>query len=265
MGCRDYGISGFREKGFTASIASRNSGGVSSRPGFRHLTFSDKSTLFAWGLRGIIAARPYTAGVFQQWHSACKVPSDSQTGPRKRGHGTLSLCLSVFIRGSQENLAKTPVRIGIGHDSHRLTPGGPLRLGGIDIPHDKAMLGHSDADVLLHAVTDAVLGAAALGDIGQMFPDTEEANRGRDSAEMLAAAWKQVTAAGWRLANLDCTVLAERPKIGPHRETIRGRLAQILGCLPEAISVKAKTGEGVGPIGREETIAAECAVLLERE
>jgi 2-C-methyl-D-erythritol 2,4-cyclodiphosphate synthase len=156
------------------------------------------------------------------------------------------------------------VRIGVGHDSHRLGPGGPLRLGGIDVPHEKAMLGHSDADVLLHAVTDAVLGAAALGDIGQMFPDTDPANRGRDSAEMLAAAWKKVAAAGWRLANLDCTVFAERPNIGPHREAIRGRLAEILGCEREQISVKAKTGEGVGTIGREEAIAAECAVLLER-
>ena len=138
-----------------------------------------------------------------------------------------------------------------------------MRLGGIAIPHDKTTLGHSDADVLLHAVTDAVLGAAALGDIGTMFPDTDPANRGRDSAEMLAAAWFKVAGAGWQLGNLDCTVFAQRPKIGPHRETIIGRLATILDCRGEQISVKAKTGESLGPVGREEAIAAECIVLLE--
>jgi 2-C-methyl-D-erythritol 2,4-cyclodiphosphate synthase len=155
------------------------------------------------------------------------------------------------------------MRIGIGYDSHRLAPGGPLRIGGIDIPHDRSLVGHSDADVLLHAVTDAVLGAAALGDIGQMFPDADPANRGRDSADMLAAAWHRVAAEGWRLGNLDCTVHAERPKIAPHRDAIRDRLTQIFGCDPYQISVKAKTAEGTGPVGREETIAAECAVLLE--
>ncbi|HBO46099.1 MAG TPA: 2-C-methyl-D-erythritol 2,4-cyclodiphosphate synthase [Planctomycetaceae bacterium] len=155
------------------------------------------------------------------------------------------------------------MRIGIGHDSHRLGPGGPLRIGGIDIPHDRELLGHSDADVLLHAVTDAVLGAAALGDIGAMFPDTDPANRGRDSAEMLTLAWRRVVGDGWRLSNLDCTVFAQRPKIGPHRDTIRRRLAKILDCPAEVINVKAKTAEGTGPVGREEIIAAECVVLLE--
>jgi 2-C-methyl-D-erythritol 2,4-cyclodiphosphate synthase len=156
------------------------------------------------------------------------------------------------------------VRIGIGHDSHRLGPSGPLRIGGIDIPHNRSLVGHSDADVLLHAVTDAMLGAAGLGDIGQMFPDTDSANRGRDSAEMLAAAWKKVAAAGWRLANLDCTVFAERPKIAPYREAICKRLAEILGCDPAQMNVKAKTAEGTGPIGREEIVAAQCTVLLEK-
>ena len=156
------------------------------------------------------------------------------------------------------------MRIGIGHDSHRLAPGGPLRLGGIDIPHDRETLGHSDADVLLHAVTDAVLGAAALADIGRMFPETDPANRGRDSAEMLAAAWGRVTAGGWRLGNLDCTVFAEAPKIGPKRDAIRDRLAALLDCDRGQISVKAKTAERAGPVGREETIAAECVVLLEK-
>ncbi|HLA85819.1 MAG TPA: 2-C-methyl-D-erythritol 2,4-cyclodiphosphate synthase [Thermoguttaceae bacterium] len=157
------------------------------------------------------------------------------------------------------------MRVGIGHDTHRLRTGGPLRLGGIDIPHDRHLVGHSDADVLLHAVTDALLGAAGLGDIGQMFPDTDPANRGRDSAEMLAAAWARVTDAGWRLGNLDCTIHAERPKIAPHREAITRRLAEILGCTPEQINVKAKTAERAGPVGRQETLAADCAVILEKE
>lgn len=155
------------------------------------------------------------------------------------------------------------MRVGIGHDTHRLAAGGPLRLGGIDIPHDKHAVGHSDADVLLHAITDALLGAAALGDIGEMFPDTDEANRGRDSAEMLSRAVGRVTAAGYRIANLDCIVFSQRPKIGPHKEAICNRIAGILGVKNDQLGVKAKTGEGVGEIGREELIAAQCVALLE--
>jgi 2-C-methyl-D-erythritol 2,4-cyclodiphosphate synthase len=155
------------------------------------------------------------------------------------------------------------MRIGIGHDTHRLRPGGPLRLGGIDIPHDREMIGHSDADVLLHAVIDALLGAAALGDVGQMFPDTDPANRGRDSGEMLRAARDAVLAVGWRIVNIDCIVFAQRPKLLPFRQAVRERLAEILEIEPECIGLKGKTGEHVGPIGREEAISAECVVLLE--
>jgi 2-C-methyl-D-erythritol 2,4-cyclodiphosphate synthase len=125
------------------------------------------------------------------------------------------------------------------------------------------MVGHSDADVLLHAVTDALLGAAALGDIGELFPDTEAANRGRDSAEMLLAAWRLVEAEGFRIVNLDCVILAERPKLSPYKQQICSRIAQLLGVPPERIGLKAKTGERVGPIGREEAIEAQCVVLLE--
>jgi 2-C-methyl-D-erythritol 2,4-cyclodiphosphate synthase len=155
-------------------------------------------------------------------------------------------------------------RIGLGHDTHRLGPGAGLMLGGIAIPHDRQALGHSDADVLLHAITDALLGAAALGDIGELFPDTDPANKGRDSAGMLQAALGRVLAAGWRIVNLDCVIFAQRPKILPHRQLIRERIAGILGIGTEAIWLKAKTGEGVGPIGREEAIAAECVALIER-
>jgi 2-C-methyl-D-erythritol 2,4-cyclodiphosphate synthase len=155
-------------------------------------------------------------------------------------------------------------RIGLGHDTHRLGPGDGLVIGGITIPHDRAAIGHSDADVLLHAITDAILGAAALGDIGEMFPDTDPANKGRDSADMLRRAAARVAAAGWRLSNLDCVILAQRPKILPHRPAMRRRIAEILGVEESAVWLKAKTGESVGPIGEELAIGAECVVLLER-
>ncbi|MFZ5829739.1 MAG: 2-C-methyl-D-erythritol 2,4-cyclodiphosphate synthase [Planctomycetota bacterium] len=154
-------------------------------------------------------------------------------------------------------------RVGIGHDTHRLRPGGPLRLGGVDIPHDRELVGHSDADVLLHAVTDAILGAAALGDIGQMFPDTDPSNRGRDSAHMLRAAREAAAAVGYTVVNLDCIVMAQRPKLLPHRQTIRERVAAILGIDAERVGLKGKTGEHIGPVGQEEVIEAMCVVLLE--
>jgi 2-C-methyl-D-erythritol 2,4-cyclodiphosphate synthase len=158
------------------------------------------------------------------------------------------------------------MRVGIGHDTHRLAAGGPLRLGGIDIPHDKHAVGHSDADVLLHAITDALLGAAALGDIGELFPDTDPANKNRDSAEMLRLASERVTssayAPGYRIVNLDCIVFAQRPKLSPHKEAIRNRIADLLGIHPAQVGIKAKTGEEVGEIGREELIGAQCVALL---
>ena len=155
-------------------------------------------------------------------------------------------------------------RIGIGHDTHRLGPGDEIILGGIPIPHNKSLLGHSDADVLLHAVTDAILGALGLGDIGQHFPDTDEANRGRDSSEMLTEVIKITSAGGWEVLNLDCIVFAERPKIAPYRAEIRARLAELICVSPSAVNVKGKTGEGIGPVGLEEVIAAESVVLMQR-
>jgi len=125
-------------------------------------------------------------------------------------------------------------------------------------------VGHSDADVLLHAITDALLGAAALGDIGQLFPDTDPANRGRDSAEMLQIAYERVRAAGFQVVNLDCVVFAQAPRIAPQRAQMCQRIAAILGVPAECIGLKGKTGEGVGPIGRQEAISAECVVLVER-
>ncbi len=154
------------------------------------------------------------------------------------------------------------MRVGIGHDTHRLGKGGPLRLGGIDIPHDKHLLGHSDADVLLHAAIDALLGAAALGDVGQMFPDTDPVNRGRDSGEMLQTARDAVDAIGWRIMNIDCIVHAQRPRLLPHRQAMRLRIAELLGINPECVGLKGKTAEEIGPIGQEEAMSAQCVALL---
>ena len=163
----------------------------------------------------------------------------------------------------EEGSDTTNLRVGIGHDTHRLGPGGPLKLGGMEIPYDRALIGHSDADVLLHAVTDALLGAASLGDIGQLFPDTDVANRDRDSSEMVLAALQRVMASGFSVVNVDCIVFAEQPKLGPFFDSLRSRMAELLEIAPEAVGIKAKTGEGVGPVGKGEAMSAQCVVLLE--
>jgi 2-C-methyl-D-erythritol 2,4-cyclodiphosphate synthase len=157
-----------------------------------------------------------------------------------------------------------PIRIGLGHDTHRTTAGGPLRLGGISIDCDFHLVGHSDADVLLHAVTDALLSAAGLPDIGQLFPDNAAENRGRDSGEMLCLAWQKVREGGWNLVNLDCVVLAQRPKLSPHKEQIRQQIAKLLAVSADQIGLKGKTGEGVGEVGRSEILQAMCVALLEK-
>jgi 2-C-methyl-D-erythritol 2,4-cyclodiphosphate synthase len=155
------------------------------------------------------------------------------------------------------------MRIGLGEDSHRLALGGPLRLGGVDVPHDRHAIGHSDADVLLHAVTDALLGAVGLPDIGELFPNTDEENRGRDSADMLRIAYERVQETGYRLVNLDCVISAQEPKLSPSKEAIRAQLAAILSVGESQVNIKAKTGEGVGPVGEQITIEARCVALLE--
>jgi 2-C-methyl-D-erythritol 2,4-cyclodiphosphate synthase len=156
------------------------------------------------------------------------------------------------------------LRVGIGHDTHRLEPGGPLKLGGVSIPHDRHLVGHSDADALLHAVTDALLGAAGLGDIGEQFPDTDPRYRGIDSAQLLTAAWKQVQQLGYQAVNLDCIVFAQKPKLSSYKDRIRQNLSRWLDLADDCIAVKAKTGEQVGCVGREEAIQAQCVVLLFR-
>lgn len=156
----------------------------------------------------------------------------------------------------------TNFRIGIGHDTHRLGEGGPLILGGLKIDHDKHLIGHSDADILLHATTDAILGASCLGDIGELFPDNAEENRGKDSAVMLNAAYDLAKQHGFQLINLDCIVFAQRPKLSPHKEPIRKRIAEILNIPVDRIGVKAKTGEGIGKVGTEVAMMAECVCLM---
>lgn len=156
------------------------------------------------------------------------------------------------------------LRIGEGNDLHRLEYGRKLVIGGVVIPYELGAAGHSDADVLLHAVTDALLGAAAEGDIGRLFPDDDPAYRDADSAELLAAAAQRVERPGWRPVNIDATVHLQRPRLAPHIEAIRGRIAEILGLPVTAVSVKAKTGELVGPVGEGRAVAARAVCLLTR-
>jgi 2-C-methyl-D-erythritol 2,4-cyclodiphosphate synthase len=155
-------------------------------------------------------------------------------------------------------------RIGLGHDTHRLAPGKPLVIGGVTIPHDVGPVAHSDGDVLLHAITDALLGAAGLGDIGEWFPDNDPQYAGADSGNLLTRVIDRLQADGWSVVNLDCTVHAQRPKLSPHKPEVATRIAALLKIDRTQVNVKAKTGEKVGPIGREEAISADAVVLIER-
>ncbi len=155
-------------------------------------------------------------------------------------------------------------RIGEGWDVHALVPGRPLVIGGVRIPHTHGLLGHSDADVLLHAVTDALLGAAGLGDIGRHFPDTDARFKGADSAALLAEAARRVGEAGWRVGNVDSTVIAQAPKLAPHIPAMVQRIAEVLGVGADQVNVKAKTAERLGPVGQGASIEARAAVLLLR-
>jgi 2-C-methyl-D-erythritol 4-phosphate cytidylyltransferase/2-C-methyl-D-erythritol 2,4-cyclodiphosphate synthase len=173
----------------------------------------------------------------------------------------------AFARGlvMDDEPVRQEVRVGIGYDLHRLVEGRRLILGGVEIPFDRGLAGHSDADVLSHAITDAVLGAASAGDIGQHFPDTDERWRGVSSLDLLRQAVSHVREAGFRVVNLDAVVIAERPRLVPHLSGIIGQLAGALGLAPGAISVKGKTNEGLGEIGRGEAMAAYVVVLLVRQ
>lgn len=156
------------------------------------------------------------------------------------------------------------LRIGEGWDVHALVAGRPLVLGGVTIAHDRGLLGHSDADALLHAITDALFGAAALGDIGRHFPDTAAEFRGADSRVLLAEAARRVRAEGWRIANVDSTIVAQAPKMAPHIPAMRQAIADALGLDVACVNVKAKTAERLGPVGRGESIEARAVCLLMR-
>ena len=156
------------------------------------------------------------------------------------------------------------IRVGEGWDVHQLVAGRKLILGGVEVPHSTGLLGHSDADVLLHAITDALLGAAGLGDIGRHFPDTDAQFRGADSAVLLAEAARRVRAAGWQVGNVDSTVIAQAPKLAPHIPAMCRGVAAALGIAVEQVNVKAKTAEKLGPVGEGRAMEARAAVLLHR-
>jgi 2-C-methyl-D-erythritol 2,4-cyclodiphosphate synthase len=163
------------------------------------------------------------------------------------------------------NKPRAPMwRIGEGWDSHALVAGRRLVLGGVEIPHTHGLLGHSDADALCHAVTDALFGAAALGDIGHHFPDTDAQYKGADSLALLAEAARRVRAAGWQVGNVDATVMAQAPRLAPHVPAMRQRIAHAVGVALDQVSVKAKTAEGLGPVGQRESMEARAVCLLWR-
>lgn len=153
-------------------------------------------------------------------------------------------------------------RIGEGWDTHTLVPGRPLILAGVRIPHPLGLWGHSDADVLAHAVIDALLGAAALGDIGRMFPDTDAAHKGADSMVLLARVAQRLQEAGWKVGNIDCTVVAQAPKLAGHLPAMCERMAQVLGLAPSQVNVKAKTAENLGPVGMRQSMEARAIALI---
>jgi len=156
------------------------------------------------------------------------------------------------------------MRSGLGIDTHRFVYGRKLILGGVEIAHSHGLAGHSDADALCHAVTDALFGAAALGDIGHHFPDTDAQYRGADSLALLSEATRRVKVAGWQVGNVDATVIAQAPKLAPHIAAMRQRIAGALGVAIDQVSVKAKTAEGMGPVGRGEAMEARAVCLLWR-
>ena len=156
------------------------------------------------------------------------------------------------------------MRVGFGHDTHRLGEGRPLILGGVPIEHPRGLIGHSDADVVLHAVADALLGAAGQGDIGEHYPDTDPQWRGLDGGRLLGEVVERLGRDGWRTVNCDLVIHAQEPKLGPHKPLLRQNVARLLGVEPGAVNVKAKTGEHVGPVGRGEALVCEAVVLIER-
>lgn len=156
------------------------------------------------------------------------------------------------------------LRVGLGYDLHRTIAGRALVLGNVTIPHDKGLDGHSDADVVVHALIDALTGAAGLADVGQMFPNTDPRYKGIDSAELLKATMQEFAKTGCKIVNADIIILAQRPKLSPHKPAMIKRLAELLGVAQDQVNIKGKTGEAVDAVGREEAIACHCVVLIEK-
>lgn len=156
------------------------------------------------------------------------------------------------------------MRVGIGHDTHRLAPGKPLVLGGVRVEYPRGLVGHSDADIVLHALCDALLGGAGLGDIGDAFPDTDPAYRGCDSTFFVKQTLERLNQAGWTVVNIDVIIFAQEPKLGPVKAAIRNRLAELLVVDEACVNVKAKTGEGVDAVGRAEAMSCQVVALIDR-
>ena len=198
----------------------------------------------------------------KQFHSVKIVPGSSEnkkiTWPADIPQQS---CTAAQTEPSTQEKTMT-IRTGLGYDKHLLVEGRKLMLGGVAIPFEKGEAGHSDGDVLLHAITDALLGAAALGDIGSYFPPEDAQWKDADSKMLLATVWKDITAAGWKLGNVDCVVALEKPKFLPHRENVRQSIAEILGTSAEQIFVKAKTGEKTGDVGTGKAVEAFATCLL---
>jgi 2-C-methyl-D-erythritol 2,4-cyclodiphosphate synthase len=156
------------------------------------------------------------------------------------------------------------IRVGLGHDTHRLVAGKPLVLGGVTIPHDLGLAGHSDADIVLHALTDALLGAAGLGDIGQLFPDTDQQWAGAESSLFIRRALEELAKGAWKVGNVDVIIHAEKPKLSPYKAIISERLGELLKIPSDRVNIKAKTGEKVGPVGMGEAMECHVIVLIQR-
>ena len=227
--------------------------------GFRRAVLAEAVALG----RGGIEATDEAALAELAGHRVCLVDGDVRnmkiTTP---GDLEIARALAGAETTGQGGGAGRTVRVGAGYDLHRFAEGRPLVLGGVRVPHDRGLAGHSDGDAICHAVTDAILGAAGLGDIGGLFPDTDPRWQDADSLGLLADAVARVRAAGYAVSNVDVVVIAERPKIGPHRDAIRARLAGVLGIGPGEVSVKGKTNEGVDALGRGDALAVHAVALL---
>lgn len=213
----------------------------------------------------------HTAGMRRSAHIGVGVSHAALFGMKTMMHGQRELSSVVVCRNASGSATtpstpsgriELPYRIGHGWDLHRLEPGYPLIIGGIDIPHERGCVAHSDGDVLLHTVVDAILGALCLPDIGQLFPDTDPTWKGCRSDVFLREAVRLMKERGYELGNIDCTIIAQKPKLSPHKEAIRENLCAILGADPSVVNIKAKTHEKVDSLGENRSIACEAVVLL---